>query len=225
MDPVDRLHHHLSRWLGVWPARRSLSITTAPSRTEPGWDGAVHPVVGVAAPDGAVLSVPPSRVEAVTALADDLDQLRAAPGLGDALDIPGARMFDGVFRWSERAADLEDAGVWVPVDDPRVPPWLLPFGGEVLMAFDPDNGNYVAGVGIKRHDDLGRELAVVTEEQARGRGLARRLVAQAARRVLDEGGVPTYLHADANIRSAAVADAAGFPDRGWRILGAARRPG
>ena len=136
--------------------------------------------------------------------------------------MPGARLFDGVFRWSVEPAVLEDAGTWVPVSDRRVPAWLLPFGGEVLMAFD-QAGAYIAGVGIKRHDDLGRELAVVTEEAARGQGLARRLVAQAARRVLDEGGIPTYLHADANVRSAKVADAAGFPDRGWRILGVATR--
>jgi GNAT superfamily N-acetyltransferase len=108
----------------------------------------------------------------------------------------------------------------VPVDDARVPDWLLPFGGEVLMAFDPESGAYIAGVGIKVHDEFGHELAVVTEDAAQGRGLARRLVAQAGRRVIEGGAVPTYLHADANVRSAKVAVAAGFPDVGWRILGA-----
>lgn len=73
------------------------------------------------------------------------------------------------------------------------------------------------GVGIKRHDRIGRELAVVTTAQQRGRGLARRLVAQAARRVLDEGGLPTYLHGPDNTASARVADAVGFPDRGWSV--------
>jgi predicted GNAT family acetyltransferase len=91
------------------------------------------------------------------------------------------------------------------------------------MAFD-DAGEYVAGVGIKVHDEHGHELAVVTEERAREKGLARRLVAQAARRVLDVGAVPTYLHADSNVRSAKVAVAAGFPERGWRILGVAVPP-
>ncbi len=42
--------------------------------------------------------------------------------------------------------------------------------------------------------------------------------------MLERGAVPTYLHADANVRSAKVAVAAGFPDLGWRILGVARRP-
>ncbi len=221
MAPLDRLGAHLRQWLGIWPPDRPLVVTTAPGRTGPGWDGAVHAVVGVSDGVGTVLSVPPDRVDAVAAVAVDLAGLRNAVDLGEALGRPGARLFDGVFRWSEAPADLEDAGVWVPVGDRRVPPWLLPFGGEVLMAFD-EHGAYMAGVGIKHHDEYGRELAVVTEEAARGRGLARRLVAQAARRVLDEGGIPTYLHADANIRSAKVADASGFPDRGWRILGVAR---
>lgn len=222
MAPVTlRLERHLAAWLGAVPPDIGLLVTTSPSRTSPGWDGAVHPVTGVATPAGAVLSVPPDAVDAVASLADDLDGLRQASTdgrLGEALGWAGARLFEGVFRWSEAPAPLPDAGEWVSVDDRRVPPWLLPFGGEVLMAFD-EAGAYVAGVGIKVHDEHGQELAVVTEEAARGQGLARRLVAQAGRRVLERGAVPTYLHADANVRSAKVADAAGFPDRGWRILG------
>lgn len=219
---ADRLTKHLQTWLGQWPAGGPLVITTAPSRTEPGWDGAVHPVIGVACPEGAVLSVPPDRVSAVAALADDLAGLTAAD-LSDALGMPGARLFTGTFRWSEAPTPMEDAGVWLQVDDPRVPDWLIPFGGEVLVAFE-DNGGYVAGVGIKQHDPYGHELAVVTEDRAGSKGLGRRLVTQAARRVLADGAVPTYLHADANVRSAKVADASGFPDLGWRILGVASRP-
>jgi GNAT superfamily N-acetyltransferase len=123
----------------------------------------------------------------------------------------------GVFRWGARPTPGPDEGVWLPVIDPRVPPWLHPFGGEVLVALD--GGHYVAGVGIKRHDRYGHELAVVTHERARGRGLARRLVAQAARRVIADGAVPTYLHDPRNTASARVADAAGFPDRGWQVIG------
>ena len=89
----------------------------------------------------------------------------------------------------------------------------------MLIARDPESGAYLAGVGIKHHDTYGRELAVGTEEAARGRGLARRLVAQAARRIIDEGGVPTYQHDPSNVASARVADASGFPDRGWRSAG------
>ena len=66
---------------------------------------------------------------------------------------------------------------------------------------------------------------MVTAERARGRGLARRLVAQAARRVLAGGALPTYLHAPDNEASARVARAAGFPDRGWQVVGFFQMPG
>lgn len=66
---------------------------------------------------------------------------------------------------------------------------------------------------------LGHELAVVTEEAARGRGVARRLVATAARRVLEQGAVPTYLHQADNHASARVAEAVGFTDKGWKVHG------
>jgi hypothetical protein len=37
--------------------------------------------------------------------------------------------------------------------------------------------------------------------------------------VADEGAVATYLHAVSNTASARVAEASGFPDTGWWILG------
>jgi hypothetical protein len=37
--------------------------------------------------------------------------------------------------------------------------------------------------------------------------------------VADEGAVATYLHAVSNTASANVAEASGFPDAGWSILG------
>ncbi len=196
-----RLDAHLRTWLGVWPPSKELQVVAAPQRTEPGWDGAIHRIVGVASPGGAVLSVPPEVAPAVRALGK-----------------PGGTMFQGAFRWSEQPAQLPDAGIWLPAEDPRIPAWLVPFGGEVLVALDDDQ-HYMAGVGIKRHDRYGHELAVGTEPAYQGRGLARKLVAQAARRILQSGAVPTYLHAFSNIASAHAADAAGFPDRGWKILG------
>ena len=107
-------------------------------------------------------------------------------------------------------------GEWLPFDDPRVPEWLHPFGGDVLVHLEDDR--YIGGVGLKRHDEHAWELSVGTEEEARGKGIARRLVVTAARRVLDEGRVPTYLHDLRNTASAHVAEASGFPDRGWRLL-------
>jgi GNAT superfamily N-acetyltransferase len=210
------LRAHLATWLGRWPGEGpGLTVVESARRVEPGWDGNVAPVVGVADADGrGVLSVPPGYGDAVRATLADDDLARIPAALGVS-----AGFFTGVFRWSTAPADLPDAGTWIAADDPSVPEWLRPFGGEVLVAVDPATGEHLSGVGIKKHDEYGRELAVVTYPLAEGRGLGRRLVAQAARRVLDEGAVPTYLHAVDNHASARLAAAAGFTDRGWTVYG------
>ena len=97
-------------------------------------------------------------------------------------------------------------------------PGCDPSGAAVLVALDQD-GRHLGGVGLKRHHDSGRKIAVVTAEHARGRGLARRLVAQAARTVFAEGRAVVYLHAPDNEASARVARASGFPDTGRQMIG------
>jgi GNAT superfamily N-acetyltransferase len=214
-----RLFHHLASWLGQWPTRRPLHVVGSERRVEPAWDGQVRPAIGVAAPGGMVLSVPPARVSVVRDLAGKpFGDLLA--GLPAAVGYDGWQTYPAIFRYSLAPAPLPEAGQWVSAEDPTLPPWLRLFG-EVLVARD-DEGEYLAGVGIKRHNAYGQELAVGTTPAVRGRGLARRLVAQAARRVLDEGAVPTYLHAFDNHASARVAEAAGFPDRGWTAYGVFR---
>jgi GNAT superfamily N-acetyltransferase len=212
-----RLTEHLRTWLGAWPdgGPEGLVVVGHRARAEPGWDGAVRPVAGVATPRGAVVSVPPEGLDAVRALGTDQRELAA--GVGAALDLPGWRFASGAFRWSHAPAGGEAIGTWVARHDDRVPAWLRPFNGDVLVALVDDV--VAAGVGRKQHDRHGHELAVVTEEAHRGKGLAARLVAQAARRVLDDGAVPTYLHAPGNAASAATAERAGFPDEGWQVLG------
>lgn len=221
----ERLRAHLRSWLGAWPPVRPVHVVGSERRVEPGWDGAVRALNGVATPDGAVVSVPPAAEARVAAVVEELEadgvpDVLAALGerLADLLDLAGARYGAGVFRWSTEPAASDDPGTWLPRDDPRVPEWLDPFNGDVLVAF-ADDGSVAAGVGRKQHDPHGHELAVVTEEAHRGRGFGQRLVTQAARRVLADGAVPVYLHAESNVASARTADASGFPDVGWRILG------
>ena len=181
----------------------------------------MHRVTGVVDPaGGGLIGVPPdyeavARDAATRAGANLVGLLRRLPAV---LDSPHNVIYTGTFRWTTTPAPLADAGEWIDADDPVVPDWLHPFGGRVLIARGADGG-YLAGVGIKRHDAYGHELSVGTEPEARGRGLARRLVAQAARELLDNGIVPTYLHDPANVASARVAEAAGFLDLGWRVLG------
>ena len=220
-----RLADSLRDWLGRWPPESSLDVVGSPLRVEPGWDGRVHAAVGVASPEAMVLSVPPDRVDQVAELAPAglVDGTRLRAGLGAAVGRPRRRCVEWVFRWSTAPAALPEAGVWVAADAIGVPAWLRPFGGEVLVAVD-DAGHHLGGVGIKRHTPLTHELAVVVAHQARGQGLGRRLVAQAARRILDGGAVALYIHARVNVGSGRLADAAGFPDRGWHMYELADEP-
>ena len=210
----------LAAWLGAWPEPPAdLTIVGSEERTKPAWDGRPTVALGVTDTLGrGVISVPPDRVNAVRAL-DDLTK-----GLPQALGLPDHVWFTGVFRWATHRVDLPEAGTWEPADGPRLPDWLRPFGGDVLVTRDPASGDYLAGVGLKRHNALGIEISVGTEPAARGKGLARRLVAQAARDILDRGAVPIYLHDPANTASAHVAEASGFPDLGWHVHGLGRFP-
>lgn len=218
----DLLVAHLQEWLGEWPPHGTgVTVVGSAKRSEPGWDGKVHEVVGVQTPHGAVLSVPESLQPTVAKLVGGSD-LRSdiaalVKHLASALERAG-HTSQGIFRWSQSPAKTLETGEWVPTSDPRVPEWLEPFNDDVLVAWD-ENGEYGAGVGRKKHDRQGHEISVGTEPALRGKGIARLLVATAARQILREGAIATYLHDEANHASAKVADAAGFPDVGWKILG------
>jgi GNAT superfamily N-acetyltransferase len=220
IDHHELLELHLRSWVGEWPPPGpGIHVVGHAARCEPTWDGVVRPLQGVSDRVGTVIAVPPHTVAAVeSAIGDDLERAGLGDDLGEILDIGPAVVAAGVFRTTDTVdPDLVDIGEWFEHHTPELPDWLAPFNGPRLVAFQDDTP--VAGVGIKVHDAHGRELSVVTDEAARGKGLARRLVATAARRILAEGAVPTYLHDPRNTASARVADAVGFPDRGWRVHG------
>ncbi len=217
----ERLHAHFRLWLGIVPDPARPQLIVSSRRDEPGWDGKIRPIQGVTGPGGSVLAVSP----AYGRLVDDLevDTVFADAASSGASALLEARLGVpvsvglSIFRWSERVLDLPDAGKWFGSDDPRIPEWLRPFTGGVLVVFD-ENGAYQAGVGLKRHNEVCREIAVGTDPEHRGQGFATQLVAQAGRRIIAEGGVPIYQHGGENEASGSVADGAGFPDRGWRML-------
>ncbi len=240
------LRTHWSSWLGATaaqvarlrsddepddePGTTPLLVVASPRRAQPCWDGSLSAVAGVVDPHGrAVVSVSPAHAADAAELARrtaSVDALRAE--LPTVLGIPDQRIYRATCRWSASVPPdsvLADVGQWVPVHDPRLPPWLHPFGHDALVAFDDEgDGSYLAGVGLKRHDEHVHEIAVGTADAARGRGLARRLVAQAARELHRRGIVATYLHDPRNAASGRVADAAGFPDYGWTVLGTTPHP-
>ena len=218
---TDPLTLHLRSWVGEWPPpTNGVHVIGDVARLKPTWDGTVRALQGVGTPDATVISVPPDAADAVrAAIGDDLGRPGLGDELGSILGVGPAAFGAGVFRTTD---DIErqivDIGEWFEHQTDDLPEWLAPFNGPRLVAFD-DDGRPIAGVGIKVHDQYGQELSVVTDEAARGLGLARRLVATAARRVISEGAVPTYLHAQDNTASARVADAVGFTDRGWTVWG------
>ena len=217
---------HLRSWVGAWPPPSpGIHVVGDPTRLEPTWDSSIRKLQGVGDTRATVLAVPPETVGFVTdAIDHDLGRAGLGDELGEILGVGPAAFGHGVFRTTDRVdPTIDDLGEWFEDQTPDLPEWLAPFNGPRLVAFD--GGRPIAGVGIKVHDRYGRELSVVTDDAARGRGIARRLVATAARRVLAEGAVPTYLHAPDNTASARVADAVGFPDRGWTVWGLWPRTG
>jgi GNAT superfamily N-acetyltransferase len=206
----DAVRCHLEAWFGGWSTGASgIVVVESDLRTKPGWDGNLLPVVGVTHDDFAVLSVAPGQASVVN---DRLNHTNA----GDLAETLGLMV--GAFRWNLAAPPGDDVGEWVATTDKRVPAWLKPFNGDVLIEWD-DQGRYGAGVGRKMHNAFGHEISVGTEPSLRGKGMARRLVATAARRILANGAVPTYVHLLDNLASAKVAEAAGFADLGWRYVG------
>jgi GNAT superfamily N-acetyltransferase len=221
IDVNNRLERHLMSWVGEWPPpAQGISVVGNPARLRPTWDGSIRLLQGVGNGTATVIGVPPQFVEAVTeALAGGIDRPDLGDELGAIMAVGPARFGAGVFRATTRVDDtISDTGEWHDQQTEDLPTWLAPFNGPRLVARD-EGGSVIAGVGIKVHDEFGRELSVVTEEAARGQGLARRLVATAARRILADGAVPTYLHAPSNRASATVADAVGFVDQGWTVHG------
>lgn len=220
MTNIDALEKHLRFQLGTWPPEGLLTVAASPRRETPGWDCHVRPFAALMTPEGTVVSVAPRNLDAVTEIASPWGTPAFDRALAAVLGTPETRRVEltDVFRWCAAAPAGADAGEWVEPADERVPAWLKPFNGGVLCAWGED-GAYIGGVGVKHHDEYADEIAVGTEPAARGKGLARQLVATAARTIEGNGRVATYVHEPGNHASAHVADAAGFPDRGWRLGG------
>lgn len=212
----DRIARHLEHRLGAWPPSAEIDVVGSVLRDVPEWDGVRRPVLGVGTPAGMVISVRPDVVEAVRDLAaSGFDAMSA--GIGELLGRAGVGLGVNDFRFLQEIVELDPLGEWVAPEDSRIPSWLRPFNGGILIACDEDD-RYMAGVGLKLHDEFASEIAVGTEPEFRGRGLARRLVATAARRLVAEDKTATYEHVRSNDRSAAVAIAAGFSDLGWTTI-------
>lgn len=222
-DEIEsRLNAFLTSRLGTWPPHRGIELRHCDLRDEPRWDGRVQPFLGVESPVGTVLtfsrhvfpwgtSLDPREVE------DELGHSDAYVTIPNLFGQPEMHFGRAVFRYLGEFVDHSEEGEPVEPDDPRLPAWLRPFNGGVFARW-ADDGTYAAGIGLKKHNDLGYEISVGTDPAHRDKGLAQRLVAQSARYIWDLGAIPIYLHGATNAASARVAEKSGFPDRGWHLI-------
>jgi GNAT superfamily N-acetyltransferase len=161
---------------------------------------------------GAVLAVAPQHAALV-------DRLLGGPGnVLRSLDLIAAELhghlFSGVARTGVAIPPPMVPVTILDATDPRLPDWVLGhFTGEAWVVLD-DGGQVLSTAVLKRYDDRLREISVGTAERARGRGLARSVVAAAARHALSEGRAVLYNHAPDNFASAKVAESVGLHEFG-----------
>jgi L-amino acid N-acyltransferase YncA len=170
------------------------------------------PVRALTRRGGAVVGVVPrwSRLlrEHLRGPATILPSLEAA-----AAAIPG-HLFSGVARTGVAIPPPSVEVAVVDATDPRLPSWVIGhFTGEAWIVLGED-GEVLSTAVLKRYDDRLREISVGTSEAARGRGLAKAVVAAAARAVLAEGRAVLYNHDPDNHASARVAESVGLYEFG-----------
>jgi RimJ/RimL family protein N-acetyltransferase len=160
----------------------------------------------------AVLAVAPEHARLLRSQLTDPAHL--LPALEEAAALLRGHLFSGVARTGVAIPPPEHEVTQLDASDPRLPDWVIGhFTGEAWVVLDTD-GSVLSTAVLKRYDDRIREISVGTAERARGRGLARSVVAAAARAVLSQGRAVLYNHAPDNFASAKVAEAVGLHEFG-----------
>jgi L-amino acid N-acyltransferase YncA len=158
------------------------------------------------------------------------ERLDGPASLGPALDAVAAAAGGQHWSWVARtgvAIPAPSAEVTVlDATDPRLPEWVIGhFSGEAWVVLG-DDGQVLSTAVLKRYDERLREISVGTAAAARGRGLARSVVAAAARAVLAEGRAVLYNHDPDNHASAKVAESVGLHELGrYHVVVTDRRVG
>jgi L-amino acid N-acyltransferase YncA len=142
-----------------------------------------------------------------------------------AAAIPG-HLFSGVARTGVAIPPPAVEVTVIDAADPRLPDWVIGhFSGEAWVVLG-ERGEVLSTAVLKRYDDRLREISVGTAEAARGRGLARSVVAAAARAALAEGRAVLYNHDPDNDASAKVAESVGLHELGrYHVVVSDRRLG
>src|SRR6266540_1551930 len=141
---------------------------------------AVHPSMTARAfvrHGGAVVGVAPEQAARLRDLLDGHDTVE--PALKAlAAELPG-HMFSGTARTGVVIPPPAVEVTVLDASDPRLPEWVHGhFTGEAWVVME--DGEVLSTAVLKRYDERLREISVGTAPSARGRGLARSVVAAAA---------------------------------------------
>jgi RimJ/RimL family protein N-acetyltransferase len=170
------------------------------------------PVRAFSRQGSAVLAVAPQHANLLRSRLTDPAHL--LPALEEAAAALRGHLFSGVARTGVAIPPPVHEVTLLDASDPRLPDWVIGhFTGEAWVVLDSD-GSVLSTAVLKRYDDRVREISVGTAERARGRGLARSVVAAAARAVLAQGRAVLYNHAPDNYASAKVAESVGLHEFG-----------
>jgi GNAT superfamily N-acetyltransferase len=195
----------------------------------PGWHGFTLPIIGLAFGQGAVVACRPDLLERLTS---EMGSDQRLPSLDAAALrrllrsvrrlLPHAFTLGGDLRAADADSFLPSSSVGraelIPRDDPSALHLRNRFDGEVFGVRGPRN-RVVSWAALKLKSDNVWEIAVATEADYRGRGLARDVVSAAARYTLEQGKIPIYVHDRDNSTSAFVARAVGFQIYAEIVLG------
>ena len=141
-----------------------------------------------------------------------------------ARSLDGSRAFSGVTRSGTRIPPPDEQVVVVDAADERLPDWVRGhFGGSAWVVLDA-GGRVASTAVLKDYDERVREIAVGTEEHARGRGLAKSVVRAAARAVVASGRAVVYNHRIDNVASHGSPKPAGCTCSGAITRSRGRRP-
>lgn len=207
-----------------------ITVCAPPHRAVPRWMGWMAPlecIVVDGAPAG-VISVTADLESPLRALlASSVPAKAVLPPDGRAL-VPFARDhlpngYPKVHRILHCPPDsFRPAPDVLPVealdeDDIHAGWYRYHFDGPVFVARDRSD-NIAAWAALKLKSADVWEMAVATEPQFRGQGLAKSLVSHATRAALDAGKVALYLHDITNHASAHVCGALGYQGYGYELV-------
>lgn len=219
-DSEARLESFFARELGA-PEELlkapGVHVLASPNRERASWHGYTLPVLLLGHAGSVVISVERALLarvrEVASAAGETLDPEAAGELLRPAEERhPQGKALSGYALYCEPGEftpRLDHPTDELKPSDSQWDDMRYHFDGPVFVA-RAEGGDVTSWAGIKCKDEHVWEIAVVTEEAYRRRGLARVVVSAATRYILEHGAVPLYVHPSSNEVSGRVARGLGY---------------